>query len=136
MPASAIPLRPGCQLVHAPDSGTLTMLNLRDGETVIDVADAEGELPTSADGCTAVATIAGQRAQISDAGRLPVEPEDVTVAALSPDGGSIAVDLDGRLVVRPTVLPDEEGGNDEAAAADEGDGDLGPFTPYVFFADL
>jgi hypothetical protein len=154
-PASAVPLRPACQPLHDPDTGGLQLLDLRDGESVAEAPMVADDVLTSADGCLAVASEqapdgngdGNRQLAMSAEGVAPVEPADIEVIALSPDGETIVVSVGGRLVSEPLTAPEADVTDDESAETDADDADaetddeersddLGPVTPHVFFADL
>lgn len=151
-PASSIPLRPGCQPTFDTTTAALQLVNVRNGELVGELDDSDPEAITSADGCVAVAGSGTLTAAITSDGADTVGIEGDEVIALSPDGATIVVDVDGRLVAVPLVDPERDDADDEGddGAGDSGDGsddegseddgsdtdDLGPTTPYVFFAEL
>jgi hypothetical protein len=159
-PASAVPLRPACQPLHDPNTGGLQLLDLRDGESIAEAPMVADDVLTSADGCVAVAherepdgsgeSSGNREIALSSEGVAPIEPADIEVIALSPDGETIVVSVDGRLVAEPLTAPDTDATDDDRAETDDTDADnadvetddeersddLGPVTPHVFFADL
>jgi hypothetical protein len=158
-PASDVPLRPACQPLHDPNTGALQLLDLRDGDTIAEAPMVADDVLTSADGCLAVAVerapdgdgegSGDRKLAMSSEGVAPIEPADIEVIALSPDGETIVVSVDGRLVAEPLTAPEADATDDSAENADadadnadaetddeERSDDLGPVTPHVFFADL
>lgn len=139
LPVSSAPMRPGCLVVQDLDTAAYSVVDLRDGTTTAGSADddetaEDTEAPstadtllTSADGCTALLTTSAGTARLTTdgTGRTVLADDDRPVA-LSPDAETVLLDRDDRLVAE-AVATDDPGS--------DGD-DLGPATPYAFFADL
>jgi hypothetical protein len=152
-PASTTPLRPGCLAIHDAETGGLQLINLRNGELLAEVSEADEAVLTSADGCTAIAGEGPDGAStsivLSADGAVRVENEHDRLLALSPDGATVAVDIAGRLVVESLSTADDPADGDRSGSGSNGAGeddrsdeetsevdDLGASTRFVFFADL